>query len=171
MWTAGGWRIRSVEGQSIWLSQQRSVSEINWKDVCVYGLLFWRNYKTKGVRDSQSLCERVCVTHFPDYSCKQLNHANHRTVLMCPFICENLTHKCFVSFVVWMCVCACVCVLTVGVLALASSGSPAMLLRLEELLYGLWLLGEEAVRWDTKDTDGSQTDTRTDGLKKPQEQR
>lgn len=40
----------------------------------------------------------------------------------------------------------------VGVLALdVSSGNPAMLLRLEELLYGLWLL-EEAVRWDTKDT-------------------
>ncbi len=46
-----------------------------------------------------------------------------------------------------------------GVLALdVSSGRPAMLLRLEELLYGLWLLGE-AVRWDTKDTDGSRTDT------------
>lgn len=48
-----------------------------------------------------------------------------------------------------------------GVLALdVSSGSPAMLLRLEELLWGLWLL-EEAIRWDTRDTDGSQTDTHT----------
>jgi len=55
----------------------------------------------------------------------------------------------------------CVGELTVGVLALdASSGSPAVLLRLEELLCSLWLL-EKAVRWDTKDTDGSQTDTRT----------
>lgn len=51
--------------------------------------------------------------------------------------------------------------LTVGVLALdVSSGNPAMLLRLEELLYGLWLLGE-AVRRDTKDADGSRTDTPT----------
>lgn len=50
--------------------------------------------------------------------------------------------------------------LTVGVLALdVSSGSPVTLLRLEELLMGLWLLGE-AVRWDTNDTDGSQTDKR-----------
>lgn len=45
--------------------------------------------------------------------------------------------------------------LTVGVLALdVSSARPAVLLRLEELLELLWLLGE-AVRWDTKDTGGS----------------
>lgn len=50
--------------------------------------------------------------------------------------------------------------LTVGVWALdVSSGSPVTLLRLEELLLGLWLLGE-AVRRDTNDTDGSQTDKR-----------
>lgn len=52
-----------------------------------------------------------------------------------------------------------------GVLALdISSGNPAMLLRLEELLWGLWLLGEEAIRLDTNDTDGSRTDTYTDGI-------
>lgn len=58
----------------------------------------------------------------------------------------------------WCYMLVCVC-LTVGVLALdVSSGNPAMLLRLEELLVSLWLL-DEAVRWDTKDTDGSKTDT------------
>lgn len=51
------------------------------------------------------------------------------------------------------------CGLTVGVLAFSdSSGSPAMLLRLEEVLIGRWLPGE-TVRRDTKDTDASHTAT------------